>query len=276
MTQKTLSIGSKGMQFQYITRSAVGLLALLFFSSCTVEKPVTVVDNSQACKSEKIEKKNTAVDDSRILQLEKQNAELTFKLAEQKLLSKKLQQTLLIKHKETDACRQVNEKLIKELSQSKAKLATRGSKLEAATLIAEATAVISTLAQKPLDEPQKIIRKRALENLQEGKHELAKGNYESAAYLSREAMAQAKGIDIDKDSSIADPAAEKEIFFSTPLQMKLFTTGNLRNGPSIKADVKKVLQEGSRVIAIGHKQNWVKVKLAETDEIGWVHLSLLY
>lgn len=275
MTQNTFSPGSKGMQFQYITRLAAGLLALLFFSSCTMGKRVTVVDDSQVRQSEKIEKENTVVDDSRIRQLEKKNAELTSKLAEQKLLSKKLQQTLLIKHEETDACRQTNEKLIKELSQSKAKLALRGSKLEAATLIAEATAVIRNIEQKPLNEPQKIIRERALEKLKESKHQLAEGNYESAAYLSREAMEQAKGIDTGEDSSTAGPAG-KEIFFSTPLQMKLFTTGNLRGGPSIKAGIKKVLQEGSNVIAVGYKQNWVKVKLADTDETGWIHLSLLY
>ncbi|MCG8550263.1 MAG: SH3 domain-containing protein [Desulfobacterales bacterium] len=275
MLEKTSISGSKGMRVQYMTRPVAGLLALLFFSSCTVEKPVTVVNDSQVHKIEKIEKKNTVVDDSRLRQLEKQNAELNCKLAEQKLLSKKLQQTLLIKHKETDACRQVKEKLIKELSQSKAKLATRGSKLEAATLIAEATAVISTLAQKPLKPPQKIIREKALENLKKSKHELAEGNYENAAYLSREAMAQAKGIDLGKNNSTAGPA-EEEIFFSTPLQMKLFTTGNLRKGPSIKAGIKKILQEGTSVIAVGHKHNWVKVKLADTDETGWVHLSLLY
>ncbi|WP_321491701.1 SH3 domain-containing protein [uncultured Desulfobacter sp.] len=282
MAQKTFTPGSKGIQSQYITRLAVGLLALLFLSSCTLGKRTTAVNGSQSCQVE-IEKKDTVVNDSRncqvcdskIRQLEKENAELTSKLAEQKLLSKKLQQTLLMRHKETDTCWQANEKLIKELSQSKAKLATPGSKLEAATLIAEATAVISTVEQKPLNELQKIVRKRALKKLNESQQELAEGNYESASYLSREAMEQAKGIDISEDSSTADPV-EKQFFFSTPLEMKLFTTGNLREGPSIKAEVKKVLQEGRRVIAVGYKQNWVKVKLADTDETGWIHLSLLY
>lgn len=272
MTQKILSPGTKAIQFQCIIRLTAGLLALFVFPSCTVEKCVPVVDDSPVTQ---LEKKITVVDDSRIRQLEKKNAELTSKLAEQKLLSKKLQHTLLIRHKETDACRQANEKLIKALSQSKAKQATRGSKLEAATLIAEATAVISTVAQTPLNGPQKIVRERALENLKESKQELAQGNYESAAYLSREAMEQAKGIDLGENSSTAVPA-EKETFFSTPLQMKLFITGNLRKGPSIKADVKKILQGGRRVIVIGHKQDWVKVKLADTDETGWIHLSLLY
>ena len=214
MIQKTLSAGGKVMQFQYITRVAAGLLVLLFFSSCTVEKPVAVVDDprSRQLEKENIEKKNTVVDDSRIRQLEKENAELTSKLADQKQLSKKLQQTVLIRHQETDTCRQANEKLIKELLQSKAKLATRGSKLEAATLIAEATAVISTVEQKSLNESQKIVRQRALENLKESKQELADGNYENAAYLSREAMAQAKGIDIVGDSSATDVQKRKYFF----------------------------------------------------------------
>lgn len=278
MILKKLSSGSKNMRIQYISRPAAGLLILLFLSSCRVEKPVPVVIDSPVPKEEKIEKieeKPTIVEDPRIGQLEKQNAELTSKLAEQKLLSKKLQQTLLKKHKETDACKQINEKLIKELSQSKAKLTTRGSKLEAATLIAEATAVISTLSQTPLNSPHKIIHERAVENLNASKQALAEGNYENAAYLSREAMVQAKSIEICEKSTNTGPD-EKEINFSTPLHMKLFTTGNLRKGPSIKAGIKKVLREGSSVIAVGHKQNWVKVKLAETDETGWIHLSLLY
>lgn len=277
MDQKTFNFGSNSIIFQYIMKPAACLSALLFLSSCIMEKPVKIVEDSQVCQAEKkeikeLKKKNKVLENSRIRQLEKENAELNYKLAEQKLLSKKLQQTLLTRHKETDACRQANEKLIKELSQSKAKLATRGSKLEAATLIAEATAVISTLSQKPLNAPQKMIRKKALKNLEESRHELSEGNYENAAYLSREAMAQAKGLDL---GYVGDPA-EKEIFFSTPLQMKLFTTGNLRKGPSIKANVKRVLQEGRSVIVIGHKQNWVRVKLPDTDEIGWIHLSLLY
>ena len=154
MTQNTFSLSSKGMPFLYITRLVASLLALLFFSSCTMEKRVTVVDESQ------------------VHQLEKKNSELTNKLTEQKLLSKKLQQTLLIRHKKTNACWQANEKLIRALSQSKAKLATRGSKLEAATLIAEATAVISTMEQKSLNKTQKIVRQRALEHLKESKQEL--------------------------------------------------------------------------------------------------------
>jgi len=280
MNHKTFNLGSKYMRFQYITKPFACLSVLLFLSSCTVEKPVKVVEDSPICQAEKeaiekLEKKNSIIENSRIRQLEKENAALTCKLAEQKLLSKKLQETLLTRHKATDACRKANERLIKELSQSKAKLATRGSKLEAATLIAEATAVISTLSQKPLTAPQKIIRKRALEKLEESKHELSQDNYESAAYLSREAMAQAKGLEMGYTGSTADPE-EKEICFSTPLQMKLFTTGNLRQGPSIKANVKKVLREGHSVIVIGHKQNWVKVKLPDTGENGWVHLSLLY
>nr|WP_319495335.1 SH3 domain-containing protein [uncultured Desulfobacter sp.] len=278
MNQTIFNFGSKGASFKYITKPAAGLLVVLFLLSCTAQKSVKVVEDSQVCQAEKnkeieeIKKKNATIENSQILKLEQKNAELTYKLAEQKLLSKKLQQALLTKHKETDACRQANEKLIKELSQSKAKLATRGSKLEAATLIAEATAVISTLSQKQLNAPQKIIQKRAMENLEESKHELSEGNFENAAYLSREAMAQAKGLDIN----CAAGPGEKEIFFSTPLQMKLFTTGNLRKGPSIKANVQKVLQEGRSVIVVGQKRNWVRVKLADSDETGWIHLSLLY
>lgn len=60
------------MQFQDITRLAAGILALIFFSSCTMGKSVTVVDGSKVRQTEKIEKKKTTVvDDSQVRQLEK-------------------------------------------------------------------------------------------------------------------------------------------------------------------------------------------------------------
>ncbi|WP_244154290.1 SH3 domain-containing protein [Desulfospira joergensenii] len=211
----------------------------------------------------------------RITKLERENAQLGDKLSEQKLLSQKLQTALLMRHKETDACLQANEKLATELKQSKAKLANRGSKLGAVTFIAEATAVINSMARQSLDDRQAILHKRARQNLIASNRELEKENYEGAFFLCRKAMEQVRSIDVDKDTVKARPA-EEEISFSTPLEMELFTTGNLRSAPSIKADIKTVLPEGSRVTAIGFQRNWVKVKSMDPLETGWIHLSLLY
>lgn len=269
MAKNTFSSDNKGMKFQCVKMLVASLLPLFLFSSCLTEKRVSVVETQQV-ETQQIERQI-----QRIVQLERENAELSGKLTEQKMLSKKLQTTLLIRYKEIDTCQQTNEKLKKELLQSKAKLVTRGSKLEAATLIAEATAIISTLEKRILNEPQKIVCKKAIQNLEDSKLEMADGNYKSAVYLSRIAIEQAKGIDdIGKDPSTAR-LVKHEIFFSTPLHMELLTTGNLRDAPSIKADVKKVLPEGSKVTAISFKQNWVKVKLTDSERSGWIHLSLL-
>lgn len=259
MINTIFSPGHKDTHLQYAgILPACLLLSMFLFSACMTGKHVSV--SKAPC----------------IQQLEEKNSKLSSKLTEQKLLSKKLQTKLLMQHKEFDACRQANEKLIKELLQIKAKLATRGSKLEAATLVAEATAVISTIEKKSLNDAQKTVRKKATQNLEYSRHELAKGNYEIAAFLSRKAIEKAKNLDIDKEPPGTPGVIEKEIFFSYPLKMELFIAGNLRSAPSIVAEVKKVLPEGNKVTAIGFKQDWVKVKLADSEETGWIHLSLLY
>lgn len=256
-----------GMHLPNVTIMAAGLLLPLLFFSCSMKR---TAEAPPIVDLQVIERKT-----NRIAQLEMENAQLADQLLEQKLLSQKLQTALLLRHKETDACLQANEKLETELKQSRAKLANRNSRLGAVTCIAEATAVISSVARQSLDDRQAILHKRANQNLNTGKHELEKGNYEAAFLLCRKAIEQARSIDLDKDTTSA-PSVQKEISFSTPLQMEVFITGNLRSSPSIKAEIKTVLPAGTRVIAIGFQRNWVKVKSMDPAETGWIHLSLLY
>lgn len=268
MMKLTFSCGDKEKKFHCIRIVLSTLLLFFLFSSCAPHKGASVNGTQQMAYFKAIERKN-----QQIGQLEKENAGLDSKLAEQKQLSKKLQTTLLMRHKETDACREANKKLTKELLQSKAKLATRGSRLEAATLIAEATAIISAVDSKVLTKSQEANRNKAIHSLEFSKTELAEGNFERAAFLSRKAMEQASKINQGKEGI---SLAKKEISFSTPLYMELFITGNFRAGPSIRANVQKVLTEGTKVKAIGFKRNWVKVQLRKSEETGWIHLSLLY
>ncbi len=210
-----------------------------------------------------------------INQLEKDNKILADLLYNEKQITTKLQKALLARYQETDSCLQTNERLVAELVQSKAKLANRGSKLEAVTLIAEATAVISAIDSQPKNRRQDILAKKAKQYLLESKAEVEKENFEGASYLCRKAMEQVKGIEREKNK---DDLSQKnqEISFSTPLQMELLKNGNLRDKPSTQAEILTVLQTGSSVSAIGFTNNWVKVQVGEPVETGWMHISLLY
>jgi hypothetical protein len=217
-----------------------------------------------------IEKKN-----EQITQLEKDNKMLANQLYSQKQITTKLQTALLTRYQETDSCLQINERLVAELVQSKAKLANRGSKLEAVTLIAEATAVIGAAENQPQNGRQDILYRKAKQYLAESKAEVERENFEGASYLSRKAMDQMKGIEREKNRD-SSSVKDQEVSFSTPLQMELLKNGNLRNKPSTQAEIITVLQTGISVSAIGFKNNWVKVKVGEPVETGWMHISLLY
>ncbi|WP_163338725.1 SH3 domain-containing protein [Desulfopila sp. IMCC35008] len=217
-----------------------------------------------------IENKN-----EKISTLEKENKILADQLYNQKQISTKLQKALLARYQETDSCLQTNERLVAELVQSKAKLANRGSKLEAVTLIAEATAVIGALDNQPKNRRQEILAKKAKQYLLESKAEVEKENFEGASYLCRKAMEQVKGIEREKNKGNISQNNE-EVSFSTPLQMELLKNGNLRNKPSTQAEIIAVLQTGRSVSAIGFNNNWVKVQVGEPVQTGWMHISLLY
>lgn len=248
---------------------------MLFFllSGCitgTQQHDPTAIADPPELDFRVIENKN-----EQIRQLEKSNKILADQLYNQKQITTKLQKALLARYQEADSCLQTNERLVAELVQSKAKLANRGSKLEAVTLIAEATAVISALDNQPKNRRQEILSKKAKQYLLESKAEVEKENYEGASYLCRKAIEQVKGI--EREKNLDDSSQKnKEVSFSTPLQMELLKNGNLRDKPSTQADIITVLQTGSSVSAIGFSDNWVKVQVGEPVETGWMHISLLY
>ena len=260
----------RGMFLRSAVLTAAGLSLPLLFFSCAMENKARVVKSPPMVDLRVIERKT-----DRIAQLEKENAQLGDQLLEQKLLSQKLQTALLKRHRETDTCLQAKGKLATELKQSKAKLAIRGSKLGAVTCVAEAEAVIRSVAKHCLDDSQAVIHERSVRNLSASRRELEKENYAGAFFLCRKAMEQVRGIDLGKGpgNALSD---EEDVFFSTPLQMELFITGNLRASPSMRGDIKTVLPAGTRVTAIGFQRNWVRVKSSDPAKTGWVHLSLLY
>lgn len=259
------------MNVLFMKYSAFCLPLLLILSSCAnVHK-----NRSPELKTaHKLDNDCVEREELKILALEAEVARLSYLLEEQDEITNKLRRTILTKHQEADSCLIANEKLLGELIHSKAMLLNRGTKLEAVTLIAETTARIESKETRPLAGRKRLLVIRAGQYLEDSKIELEKENYEGASYLCRKACELINIVDSDTDQRNMQQDGV-EISFSTPLYMVLIKNGNIRTAPSLDADITAVLKAGNQVSATGYKENWVKVKLEEQQDAGWVHLSLL-
>lgn len=259
------------MNIRLLKYSTFCLILSIFLSSCSAfRKPSPVQSDS----TPQVDLAIVEMKDQKIHDLETEIARMAIQLAQLEKISTNLKRTILTKYQETDSCLQTNEKLLAELVQSKAKLLNRGTKLEAVTLVAETTARISSVTNQPLTDQKRAFVLRAQQYLKESGTEIEKRNYEAASYLSRKAAELVKLAELDKETenSLTEGI---EISFSNPLRMVLIKNGNLRSAPSLEAEIKTILKAGSPVSATGYKHNWVKVKLDDQTDTGWIHLSLL-
>jgi uncharacterized protein YgiM (DUF1202 family) len=50
---------------------------------------------------------------------------------------------------------------------------------------------------------------------------------------------------------------------------------NLRASPSSTAQTIRIVEKGTRLLAVGRKGNWVQVADPETSETGWIYSRLI-
>lgn len=205
--------------------------------------------------------------------LERVNKKLVKDLEHQKQLTAQLQMCLLGKYAEVDRLMASQEHFVNEFGYNKAKSWNRGDKVETVRFVAEVTTVIDTVKETPLTESRKGVLFQAEEYLAKSNIVLAEGDFDAAWSLAELALKQVQTVQLElvTDGLLQDDLV---INFATPLPMRLLTSGNVREAPSMAGRVKSILERGSHVIAVGYKGQWVKVKLTEQDH-GWVHYSLL-
>ncbi len=206
-------------------------------------------------------------------ELERVNRKLVEELEQQKQLTAQLQMCLLGKYAELDRLTATQERFVHEFVHNKAKLWNRGDKVETVRFVAEVTTVIDTVKESEPTGSRKDSLLQAEQYLDESKAALDEGDFDGASHLAELALKQVDTVqfNVTADGSLQDDIV---IDFATPLTMKLLKNSNVREAPSVEANVKAVLERGSLVIAIGYKGKWVKVKREEQDN-GWVHYSLL-
>jgi len=190
-------------------------------------------------------------------------------------LSAQLQLNLLEKDVEVNRLTMMNEQLIREFVHKKGKLRNRGDKVETVSLLAEVATLIDTAKENQLTGSRHGLLLQAEQYQAESKVELEKGDYESAFHLAGQALKLVETIQLKVDSSKQQRSAVF-VKFAVPLPMALLKTSNVRTKPSIQANVKRVLEAGSQITAVGHTGEWVKVQAAAQGfSGGWIHYALL-
>jgi SH3-like domain-containing protein len=65
-----------------------------------------------------------------------------------------------------------------------------------------------------------------------------------------------------------------EVAFAPPLPLKLLKRSNLRSGPTISSKVQRVLEKGTKITGLSHKDEWIHINTTH-GESGWIHQSLV-
>lgn len=207
-----------------------------------------------------------------IARLQKENDSLQIQLAAQRQLASKQQMNLLKKHAEYGDCQRNNQTLLDELIHSKAALRGTSNRLEAVTLLAEATAFADSIGANDLQPDQLARLSKVQQHLAEARTEFAKENYDGTAYLCSQIMEHLQRIDAEHGNRKQEDASGEISFFS-PLQLSLVKNGNMRSAPSRESEIVAVIKADTQVTATGYRDVWVRV--TDGHRHGWLHHSLL-
>jgi hypothetical protein len=158
-----------------------------------------------------------------------------------------------------------------EVVRAKAKLRSLESRAEAASTMAEAEAALKALgpggagvAREQLDKAEALLRMSA--------EEFEKENYGGALFLA----GQAKGHLRAAEPRLANDAEllPGEVALAAPLELRVMTGANLRDGPGQEFRVLTTLPRGTAVTALSRKDRWVRVRDPH-GSTGWVFEALL-
>jgi myosin heavy subunit len=163
-----------------------------------------------------------------------------------------------------------------EVVRTKAKLRSIESRAEAASSITEAEIALKGLKDSLTaadSEPGEEYRK-AEALLRMSTSEFRKENYGGALYLAGQAQSQIRGIQnhlAQQNDASLEPG---EVRFAQPVLLKVLKRSNLREGPSLEADVLLTLEDDAPVVGYAYKGEWIRVQTEEGAR-GWIFQALV-
>jgi hypothetical protein len=233
------------------------LLFVLILSGCSSTNGVD--------KNTEMIQQNTA--------LQEKNSEMATELNTRKALVANLQQQLFEKNAEINRLKAMQTGLGKEVARIKTKMHVPESKAEAVTVLAEVETDINTARERAagaglpqsFDKPDQLIA--------ESKSQLDQGHYDRACSLAGAALEMVQAMELKTETSVK-PRKDPMVYFVYPLVVQLAKKSNVREYPSVKAQIKSILDQGTRVTATGHDRHWIRIAI-NSQQVGWIHSSLL-
>ncbi len=205
------------------------------------------------------------VDETRVF--EDRIATLQLRLLEKNAVVSSLREQVATQQAEFDQA-------IAEVVRSKAKLRSLESKAEAASDLAEAEIALKGVrAQFPAGEQAPALV-QADQLLKMGGQEFQKGNYGGSLFLTSQARAKIRVAEVNVRVRRSLAPVTGEVRFAAPVDLQLIRTSNLRETPSLEAEVLATLPPGTALRGYSYKGSWVRVE--SSDHVaGWVFQGLV-
>jgi len=155
---------------------------------------------------------------------------------------------------------------VDEATQAKNALEKPGSQAAAISALAEAKLALEKARNHPLADRIKGHLDSANRMVAAASRQLEAGNFNGAVYFARSAQRTVAGA-----LKLAQIEAEQNGRVLTVAQPQ----ANLRQGPSQDSDKIAQLGQGSKVIQLEKRGDWIRVYLPDTGASGWLHTSVV-
>ncbi len=196
--------------------------------------------------------------------------------ANQELEEKLAKLQLLLLEKEAQG-KELNKKLDEatlEVVRTKAKLRSLESKAEAASTLAEGEIALKALKTNVVVSEKDTEILQAEELLKASNLELEKENYGGALYLATRAKVIIKEVQERSKDREETPMMAGEVPFAMPLQLRLVSSGKVKEGPGLDSKVLFSLPEGSAIVGYSYRGLWVRVR-DKDGRGGWIYYRLV-
>jgi len=198
--------------------------------------------------------------------LQEEKSQQEMEMLEHQAMIKQLEERLLSQQLLLDDA-------IQEVVRAKAKQRSLESRAEAASELAEAEIALKSFRSKAAgSNPPEL--SSAGQRLALATQEVRDQNFGGTLYLVAQVKAQIKIGSLRVGEAKRAGGLEGEIPFAIPLQLKVNSRSNLREGPGEGFNILVTLEQGTALTGYSARGMWLRVKTNDGWN-GWIHRSLV-